>query len=374
MGGHWFCIPKSSPFRLRVSPLIFGTLFAITNLSNTQNMSERKLASIRIVSNIQSIPDADAIDVATVDSWKLVVKKGELSIGCKAIYCEIDSFLPICDEFEFLRSNSFKIMGEIEGFRLRTKTMRGQISQGLLLPMSFLDGKVENYEDLPVGYDVTDVLGIIKYERPIPKEMEGKMRAGYPSRIPSTSLERIQNMTKDYSALKEKTYFEQEKMNGYSTTYYLMDNFFSVCTKDVDLLETEDCPYWKFARENDLDNKMKLVGYNIALQAEFIGEGIMKNPYKLKGKTARFFKAFNIDAYEYLDYGKFTLLMKSLGLETVPMKENFMLPETIDELLLMANGASALNQNAKREGLVIYSHDMTVSFKVISNQMLLKED
>ena len=336
---------------------------------------ERKLASIQIVSNISSIPDADSIDVATVNSWKLVVKKDEMTVGCKAIYCEIDSLLPICPDFEFLRASSYKEMGDIAGFRLRTKKMRGQISQGLLLPLSFLNGKIDNYQDLPVGTDVTEALGIIKYEKPIPPELVGKMRAGFPSRIPSTTLERIQNIpSEQYAALKEQPFFEEEKLNGYSTTYYFMDNLFSTCTRDVDLLETEGNPYWAFARENDLENKMKSVGYNIALQAEFIGEGIMKNPYKLKGKTARFFKAFNIDEYRFLNYTEFTNLIASFGLQTVPMKEHFALPATIDELLLIADGKSELNPNARREGSVIYSHDMTVSFKVISNQTLLKED
>jgi RNA ligase (TIGR02306 family) len=96
---------------------------------------ERKLASIQEIISVEDIPGADNIQVATVKGWKLVVKRDEFKAGDKAIYFEIDSFLPIKDEFEFLRKSSFKRMGDLEGFRLKTIKLRGQVSQGLLLPV-----------------------------------------------------------------------------------------------------------------------------------------------------------------------------------------------------------------------------------------------
>ena len=93
---------------------------------------ERKLASIQKVLDLQPIEGADVIEVATINGWKLVVKKGEFEVGDLAVYFEIDSFLPIREEFEFLRKSSYKKMGDKEGFRLRTIKLRGQISQGLL--------------------------------------------------------------------------------------------------------------------------------------------------------------------------------------------------------------------------------------------------
>ena len=67
-------------------------------------MGERKLASIQTILDIQPIPDADNIEVATVNAWELVVKKGEYKVGDKARYGEIDSFLPITETFGCLRS------------------------------------------------------------------------------------------------------------------------------------------------------------------------------------------------------------------------------------------------------------------------------
>ncbi len=53
----------------------------------------RKLASIRKITEINPIEGADAIEVAVVDGWKVVIKKGEHSVGDEVIYLEIDSWV-----------------------------------------------------------------------------------------------------------------------------------------------------------------------------------------------------------------------------------------------------------------------------------------
>lgn len=101
---------------------------------------QRKLASIRQISEIREIPGADAIELAIVDGWQVVVAKNvNHKVGNYVVYCEIDSFLPIKPEFEFLRKSSYKKMGDQEGFRLRTSKLRGVISNGLILPLSVLE-------------------------------------------------------------------------------------------------------------------------------------------------------------------------------------------------------------------------------------------
>lgn len=148
---------------------------------------ERKLASIRKITDIQPIPDADAIEVVVVGGWKVVTKKGEFSVGDLCVYCEIDSFLPILPQYEFLRKSSYKKLstGE-EGFRLRTIKLRGQVSQGLVLPISVLPGGRELFE----GMDVTEVLSITKYEPPIPASLAGKVKGLFPSFLHKTDEER----------------------------------------------------------------------------------------------------------------------------------------------------------------------------------------
>jgi len=331
---------------------------------------ERKLATIRKIIDIQPIQGADVIELATVDGWKVVVAKDVgHKIGDLVIYCEVDSFLPVREEFEFLRKSSYKKMGDVEGFRLKTIKLRGQISQGLILPVSVLpDVEVE------VGKDVTELLDIVKYEPPIPAELAGKVKGLFPSFIPKTDEERIQNLSSDYENLKKNTFYVTEKLDGSSATFYYKDGTFGVCSRNLELVESEGNTFWKAAREMGLEDKLKSLGYNVAVQGELIGEGIQGNPYRIKGQTVRFFNAFNIDAFEYFGFDEFTNLFNSLELETVPVIDtDFKLPETVADLLLYAEEKSKLNSNFDREGVVIRSLDRKLSFKVISNKFLLNE-
>ena len=333
---------------------------------------ERKLASIQVIRDIRPIEGADAIELAIINDWQVVVAKNVgHQIGDHVVYCEIDSFLPIQEEFEFLRKSSYKKMADQEGFRLKTIKLRGQVSQGLILPMSvFGDFGWTAYE----GLDVTERLGIVKYEPPIPAELAGKVKGNFPSFIPKTDEERIQNLTKEYEAWKSRLFYVTEKLDGSSATYYFRDGEFGVCSRNLDLEETEGNTFWKVARELKLEEWLGTHSTNYAIQGELIGEGIQGNPYKIKGQTVRFFNAFNIDKYEYLNLEEFESLIASMGLETVPVLDRaFALPDTIEDLLKYAEKKSELNSQFDREGVVIRSFDRKISFKAISNKFLLNE-
>jgi len=346
------------------------------------NNMERKLASVRVISNIQPIPNADKIELVTVDGWNVVVAKDVgHKVGDLVIYCEIDSFLPIREEFEFLRKSSYKKMGDVEGFRLRTVKLRGQVSQGLILPMSVLNPPDTNIYVTPFeGLDVTEMLDIVKYEPPIPAELAGKVKGTFPSFIPKTDEERIQNLTSEYEEWKYQSkhqFYVTEKLDGSSATFYVKDGEFGVCSRNLELLETEGNTFWKVARELDLENKMKSLGKNISLQGELIGEGIQGNPYKLKGQTIRFFTGYDIDKRERIGFIHFIVMIMDMGLEYVPVinpEFGFLLPDTIEEMLQYAEGKSALNPDTEREGVVVRSLDGSISFKAISNKFLLNHE
>lgn len=336
---------------------------------------ERKLASIRKITNIQPIPNADAIEVVTVDGWNVVSKKGEFKVGDLCIYCEIDSFLPTTPEFEFLRKSSYKkLPNGDEGFRLRTIKLRGQVSQGLVLPTSVLPKGRELFP----GLDVSEVLGIKKYEPPIPASLVGKAKGLFPHFLHKTDEERVQNLAGEFGVLHlfhpNKTYYVTEKLDGSSATFYFRNGEFGVCSRNLELLETLDNTFWKVARELKIEEKLGTLDDNICIQGELIGEGVQGNPYKIKGQTIRFFNAYNIDTRTYLPLDSFKSLMGELDLEMVPLlSEDFKFSSTLDELLKYAEGKSQLNPEFDREGVVIRSHDRTISFKVISNQFLLNE-
>jgi len=342
---------------------------------------ERKLASIRQITDIRPIDGADMIELATVGGWNVVVAKNVgHKVGDKVVYCEIDSFLPIKEEFEFLRKSSYKKMGDQEGFRLKTIKLRGQVSQGLILPISVLPiTQFASANTLPEGMDVTEMLDIVKYEPPIPAELSGKVKGLFPSFIPKTDEERVQNLTKEYEEWKFQSkhqFYVTEKLDGSSATYYIKDSEFGVCSRNLELVETEGNTFWKVARELNLEENMKATGKNISLQGELIGEGIQGNPYGIKGHTVRFFTGFDIDKYQRIPFPELVVMLSDMGLKYVPVLNQdfgFLLPDTVEEMLKYAEGKSALNDKTEREGVVVRSMDGTISFKAISNKFLLNE-
>lgn len=338
---------------------------------------ERKLASVQIIRGIEPIEDADSIELAIINNWRVVVsKKDGYKLGEKVIYCEIDSFLPIREEFEFLRKSSYKKILDQEGFRLKTIRLRGQISQGLILPLSLLEG------DYQEGDDVTDLLGITKYEQPLDAKVGGKIKGLFPSFIKKTDEERVQNLTSKYGGYKDIPFYATEKLDGTSTTYYVKDGEFGVCSRNIELKEPEKgediSTQWRIAQELGLKEKMiafnKQTKQNIAIQGELIGFNIQGNPYKLKNQQFHIFNAFDINKYKKLGLDEIKAYASIFELNLVPIvKEYKTLPE-IDDLIYSADGKSKLNPTANREGLVLRTYDNKISFKVISNNYLLKNE
>jgi len=343
---------------------------------------ERKLATIRRIADISPIEGADKIELVTVDGWKVVVAKDVgHKVGNLVVYCEIDSFLPIKDEFEFLRKSSYKKMVDgTEGFRLKTIKLRGQVSQGLILPINVLPiTQFASGHNLPEGMDVTEMLGIVKYEPPIPAELAGKVKGMFPSFLHKTDEERVQNLTSEYEEWKIQSkhqFYVTEKLDGSSATFYHKDGVFGVCSRNLELLETEGNTFWKVARELDLENKMKSTRRNICFQGELIGEGIQGNPYKIKGQTVKFYTGFDIDKQIRISFVNFVVMLQEMDLGYVPVLNQgfgFQLPETVGDMLNYAEGKSALNLDTEREGVVVRSMDGTISFKAISNKFLINE-
>lgn len=335
----------------------------------------RNLASIQRIDDIQPIDGADMVEVCTINGWKVVAQKGLYVIGDLVIYIEIDSFLPINPEYEFLRASSFKRMGSLEGFRIRTKKIRGQLSQGLILDANSV--QIEFYEYIE-GTDVTEELGIIKYERPISSQLQGIAKGDFPSFLHKTDEERIQNLPQYFENYRGREFYVTEKLDGSSFTAYLNNGVFGVCSRNLELVETEGNKYWQAAKQLDLERKLREVfpmsigGF--CLQGELVGEGIQGNPYKLKGQTVYFFNVFMIKNGERTN-GRFAMkFIESLDLKFAPVLKYSVFDTNMEDILKDAEGKSVLNKDTEREGLVYrLLDDPAVSFKVISNKFLLKE-
>jgi len=338
----------------------------------------RKLATIETILEKRPIEGADRIESVRVRDWWVVSKKDEFQVGDSCIYFEIDSFLPIIPPFEFLLSGSSKkrmiVEGkQVDGIRLKTIKLRGQLSQGLVMPIrDLVTYSSEPLLPLETGTDITDFLGVLKYDIPIPAELAGKAKGFFPSFIPKTDEERIQNMSEVLSG-----YYVSEKLDGTSTTFFKKDMVFGVCSRNLELSESDVLP-WRMAKKYDLANKLP-DGW--AIQCELIGEGIQGNPLKQVGQDIYCFNAYNITGGFYLNYKDFIGMCEAIGVKTVPIvDENYSLSKTVDEILSYADGKSLLNPEVLREGVVIRPKieqkigGSRLSFKAVSNAYLLKEE
>lgn len=338
----------------------------------------RKLARIAEITDIKPIPDADAIECAVVENgWNVVVKKGEYQKGDIAIYCEVDSWVPH-ELAPFLsKGQEPREYNGVKGERLRTVKLRGQISQGLLLPID-----LTFFRD--PGTDVTQTLGIQKYEPPIPAQLAGDIKGAFPSFIPKTDQERCQNLHDEiFTEHYEEEYEVTIKLDGTSCTIYYKDGEVGVCGRNWELKETEGNTLWRCAREQGIIQGLEKLGRNLAIQMECIGEGIQGNPEKIKGQRLYPFDVYNITDGVYMKpderYQIFGELIYTYGsdIEHIPIVDHcYRVTDkvsTIDELLEFAEGSS-LNRQTKREGLVFKSLDSDFTFKAISNKWLLKND
>lgn len=341
----------------------------------------RNLVTVRTIGSIRPIENADAIECATVDGWQVVTKKGEFAVGDKCVYFEIDSFLPIEDErFAFLAKNKI-LWNERIGIRLRTIKLRGQISQGLILPLSAFP-EVECAGE--GNTDLAELLNIVKWEVLQGENPNGIRLNPFPSFIQKTDQERIQNVTRWLIDFADAEFEVTIKLDGSSMTVFHNRGEYGVCSRNCTLDEFDgEHPttnkMWTVAKQNNLIEALKAYGKNIALQGELIGEGIQGNPEKITGQRFYLFDIFDIDAYAYLtpnDRYQAVLTLQSLGaqIEQVPMLCNIklaMFGGDVANVLGFAEGKS-LNPNVSREGVVFKSLDGAVSFKAISNSYLLK--
>jgi RNA ligase (TIGR02306 family) len=351
----------------------------------------RKLASIQIVNAVEPIPNADAIEKIRVLGWWVVVKKRDHVLGDKLVYCEIDSLLPERLEFEFLRVSSFKpAQGDATGavtlpagFRIKTIRLRGQVSQGICFPLWVLPAGAPTEE----GADVTELLGVLKWEPPLPVGMGGKVKGQFPAFLPKTDEIRVQLLEAVLDRHRGETLYATEKLDGTSFTAFIREGGFGICSRNLWMDEADESNILiRVAKAARLEEKLRAarerLGFDVGVQAEVIGPGIQKNKYALTTMTLRVFSVLNVDACRLLDHGEMLDLVAHLQLEAVPQLGLIVLNHTIDELVAFAEGTSALNPKIQREGVVLrplaeeYDEDIggRLSFKAINPKFLLKYD
>ncbi|MBS3158269.1 RNA ligase (ATP) [Candidatus Woesearchaeota archaeon] len=339
----------------------------------------RNLVTIQKIEEIQPIELADAIEKAKIKEWWVVVKKGEFRIGDLCMYFEIDSFLPVKPEYEFLLrgSNPKKMLvdgQEKNGIRLKTIRLRGQISQGLALPIT------DPFKDLAIGEDITEQLGVLKYEVPVPANLAGVVKGNFPSFIPKSDEERLQNCADLLVHQKGSVVYIASKLDGTSATYFRHKGEFGACSRNLELKESSGNTIWEMADKYDLKT---CIPEGFAVQGELVGEGINKNPLRIKGHKLFVFNVFDITGHRYLDFDEMMSFCREKNLDIVPIiKLSVLLDYTFEQLMELADQKSPLNPDVIQEGIVvrpINERNVLIngvvrrfSFKVISNDYLLK--
>ena len=332
----------------------------------------RRLVTLRKVKDIKPIEGADRIEAYLVDGWWVVDQKGKYNIGDDVLYCEIDSWIPH-DIAPFLSKG--KKPREYEGVvgeRLRTIRLKGQLSQGLLLDTSLIDEYGWAWDK---DIDYSEMLGVIKWEAPVPVQLSGKVKGNFPSFFPKTEQQRIQNLSnEDLQDVFEVT----EKLDGTSVSFYLHDGVFGVCSRNWDLEETEENLYWQVARREQVEERMReyqLEGF--VLQGEIVGYGIQNNKYSIYVPTVYIYSVYHIPSASYVSGFAAQELADVLELKYVPVVGITPVASgqyTIEDFIEYANKAkSFLKDGALAEGYVFKSlTNPNKSFKVISNEWLLK--
>ncbi len=346
----------------------------------------RKLAKIVKIDELNPIEGADAIECAVVGGWKVVAQKGLYNVGNFAVYFEIDSWIPT-ELAPFLsKGKEPREFEGVKGERLKTIKLRGQLSQGLLIPLSeiydHVGGQIFGEICAEEGADLTELLGIKKWEKPVNAQLAGVCRGNFPSLIPKTDQERCQNLKKEIGqAIAVGQAFEvTEKLEGSSMTCYLIEGEFGVCSRNMDLKETEGNSFWKTARVAGVEEKMRAqFGLaDFAVQGELIGPGIQGNIYNLKDTMFCIFDIYDIRRGVYVDPATRQAMVKEMGLTHAPvLAYTAKLTDTlgitdIDGLLKFAEGKSTL-AGVEREGVVFKEVNGGFSFKAISNKYLLGE-
>jgi len=351
-----------------------------------------KLASAERILKIEPIEGADLIQKATVLGWELVIKKDEFKVGDLAGYIQIDTVAPETPQFEFLRERKF---------RVRTIKLRKQISQGLLVPLP--EGKWKEADDL------TDALGVKKFSkdnevevRPrVPKVWYKKWwymfkynvlvkvfpglktfnRVAFPKHlVPITDEERIQNIPGVLETYKGRDFIVSEKLDGSSITIiHEVSRFgkhkYRVCSRRFELFNTNN-EWHRVVKSTGFEEKVKAICYhkevgsnNVIVQGEFIGQP-QGNKYQLEANEIRLFNIY-VNG-KRLPQDQFYRICDELEIPCCPMIGNLSLNFTLPEIMQFAEGKSLLNKTAEREGLVFRCIDDNMSFKVISNKWLLK--
>ncbi len=380
---------------------------------------ERELAYVVKVDEIRPIEGADRVEVAIVNGWHIMVRKDQFKPGDLAVYFEIDSKVPAEEPFMFLEPKHFKIKTQ--------KYFKGTvISQGLLMGFEDFGWEKDAYklgdfltQKLKVTYAVEEdnarkASSVDKYKKMA--QRHGKLfshqpfrwlmrrtwgkkvlslffgktsdkKAGWPAWVAKTDEERVENMPWIFD--NKSPFVATEKIDGTSTTFTMKrgkfgKNDFYVCSRNVVFDKPDkNCfydtnVYIEMAEKYDIEKILESILTDdptldwVTLQGETYGAGIQKRDYGLKEHR---FAGFNFitskeGRWDSVRAAKF---MTQYNIPWVPiLDENYILPDTIEELRAFSHNEGSRIDGVIKEGIVFRSQDGSMSFKCVDPEFLMK--
>lgn len=359
----------------------------------------RNFCYIQQIERLLSIENADKIEIAKIKGWNIVVEKGVYKPGDTCVYFEIDSFIPESIPFFSFLSKYSHVKTDATGLRgyvIKTVKLRGVVSQGLIVPLDeLIDKGLLEYRQYWLEEGVSDQLGIKLYERPENPTLRVQPGGSFPSFIPKTDVDRLQNHIEYFDTLKDMQFEVTEKLDGTSCTiYYWGNDGFScqgVCSRNYDVSYTENV-YTAIEKKYNIIERIKRTARNLAIQGEIVGPGIQNNLYRLTTHAFYVFDIYDIDKKTHLSPVERLEVFHLLNsVDTSPLLQHVPVVFTICHAFKDAftNMEDALDFAARTlpcskitpswttvEGFVFKSigldakHDR-VTFKVINNEYLL---
>lgn len=378
----------------------------------------RKLVTIRRVADITPIPNKDRIVCATIDGWTIVVLRDQFNVGDPCVFFEPDCFLPTGDtRWQFLVDKKSKEFNGQTGHVLRTIRMGGVYSNGFCLTMNDCPELSECViPDFGDQTDVTEVMGIVKYDPPEVFGRGAATKGNFPPFIPKTDEERIQNLgrivfdrepkvftytdgdgkeilvTREPENTDDTEYEVTMKLDGSSLTGFSFQDQVGVCSRNLELkLDEPGSTFVDMFHLMKFDEVLPQIG-DYAFQMELVGPGIQNNQEGFNEFHLFVFKVYSIRENRYLQpaerHEKYNLLydlvsdlvepnvLSRLHHAPVLHKRTTLKAiglNSIADALEFADGPS-VNPVVKREGVVFKRYDpnpkQTFSFKAISELWL----
>lgn len=340
-------------------------------------------ATIQKVKSLEPIENADKIELLKFESvaWQVVVQKDLHVVGDMVVFIEVDSIVPEKPEFEFLKKC---------GYRVKSCKLRGCLSQGVVLPLRDVSADMNTIDTREEGLDVSELLGVKHYEKPLPAELSGVAKGNFPTHIvPKTDQKRLQNTPRIIGQWADEEFFVTEKLDGSSFTCLWHPDFtdFGVCSRNLMLERDEENTFWRMVKKYHLDSGLQSLAEwtyrHFALQGEVVGPGINGNKLGLNEHRLYVFHIYDIVNQTFLPFTRFKNVCLELGVNTVPiLEEGKSLKEfgqDMESFLSYAEGKSVLAPDRMREGVVFCSMEEKsdprigrLSFKVINNKYALK--